>query len=73
MVGVARLGYQQTHNGEVPPLTLLFALSSLSLDPLPPASVIVDCLTIAAIGLGCDRLDVASWDEGYVFEFYGYS
>ena len=73
MVGVARLGYQQTQNGEVPPLTLLFALYSLSLDPLPPASVIADCLTIAAIDLGCDLLDMASWDEGYVFAFHRYS
>ena len=73
IVGVARLGNQQTQNREVPPLTLLFALDSLSLDPLPPASVIADCLTIAAIDLGCDLLDMASWDEGYVFEFHGYS
>ena len=73
MVGVARQGYHQTQNREVPPSTLHFALCSLSLDPLPSASIIADCLTIAAIDLGCDLLDMASWDEGYVFEFHGYS
>ena len=72
MVRVARLEYQRTQNREVPHWILRFALYSLSLDP-PLASIIADCLTVAAIGLGCDRLDVASWDEGYVFEFHGYS
>ena len=73
MVRVARLEYQWTQNREVPHWILRFALYSLSLDPPPPASIIADCLTIAAIDLGCDLLDMASWDEGYVFEFYGYS
>ena len=71
MVGFARLGYQRTQNREVPSLTLRFALYSLSLDPLPPASIIADCLTIAAIDMGCDLLDIASWDEGYVCGFHG--
>ena len=73
MVRVARWGYQQTQNREAPSSTLYFALYSLSLDPPPPASIIADCLTIAAIDLGCDLLDMASWDEGYVFGFHGYS
>ena len=73
MVGFARLGYQRTQNREVPFWTLRFALYSLSLDPPPPASIIADCLTIAAIDLGCDLLDMTSWDEGYVLGFHGYS
>ena len=73
MVGVARLGYQRTQNRKIPRWTLRFALYSLSLDSPPPVSVVADCLIIAAIDLGCNLLDMESWDEGYVFEFHGYS
>ena len=73
MVGVARLGYQRTQNREVPDLALHFALHSLSLDPLPPASVVANCLTIASIDLGCDLLNIASLSEGYVFGFHEHS
>ena len=73
MVGVARLGHQQMLSNKVPRWTLRFTLYSLSLDPPPPASIIADCLTIAAIDLGCDLSDIAPWDEGYVFGFHGYS
>ena len=38
---------------KVPRWTLRFAHYSLSLDPLPPASVVVDCLKIIAKDLGC--------------------
>ena len=73
IVEVLRLGYQQTQDRKVPRWTLRFTLYSLSLDPPPPVSVIADCLTIAAIDLGCDLLNMASWDEGYVFGFHRYS
>lgn len=48
--------YQRREGWEkkVPRWILRFALHSLSLDPLPPASVIIDCLSIIAIDLGCD-------------------
>ena len=73
MIGVSQLGYRQTQNRKIPRWTLRFALYSLSLDPPPPASVIANCLTIVAIDLGCNLLDIASWYEGYVFGFHGYS
>jgi len=39
---------------EVPRWILCFALNSLSLDPPPPVSIIVDSLLTIAIDLGCD-------------------
>ena len=39
--------------GKVPRWLLGFALHSLSRDPLPPTSVVVSCLSIVAIDLGC--------------------
>ena len=53
----AQIGYQQTEHRKVPRWTLRFALHSLSLDPLPPISVVADCLSIVAIDLGCDITD----------------
>jgi hypothetical protein len=38
----------------VPPLCLSFALHYLSQDPLPPPSIIADCLMIIAVDLGCN-------------------
>jgi len=43
--------------GKVPRWILHFVLYSLSLDPLPPTSVIVNCLSMIAIDLGCDVLE----------------
>jgi len=34
-----------------------FVLRFLSQDPLPPTSVVLDCLTIVATGLGCNVSD----------------
>ena len=53
---LARSEYQKGGRGEekVPRWILRFALHSLSLDPLPSTSVVVDCLSIVAIDLGCD-------------------
>ena len=50
----AQVEYQQAEHRKVPRWILRFALHSLSLDPLPPTSVIADCLSIIAIDLGCD-------------------
>ena len=52
MAGIAQAKYQW--NQKIPRRFLLFALDSLSRDPLPPMSVIADCLSIIAIDLGCD-------------------
>ena len=54
MAEIAQLKYQQTQHRKVPCWILRFALHSLSLEPLPPVSVISSCLSIVAINLGCD-------------------
>ena len=55
---LARLALSEYQRRErhkkVPRWILRSALRSLSLDPPPPASVIVNCLSIIAIDLGCD-------------------
>ena len=53
----AQIEYQQTQHRKVPCWILHFALHSLSLDPLPPTSVVANCLLIIAIDLGCDVVD----------------
>ena len=57
----AQAKYRQER--EVPESTLNFALDSMFLDPLPPASVVVHCLKVIAIALGCDVSSVLSCDE----------
>ena len=54
LLKLAQFGYQRMGQAKVPRLILRFALHSLSLDPLPPAPVIVDCLSIIAVDLDCD-------------------
>jgi len=58
-------GYQRTQKTKAPRLTLRFALHTLSLDPLPPTSIVADCLSIIAIDLGCDvsNTGAATTDE----------
>lgn len=53
---LAQSEYQRREGWEkkVPRWILRFVLHSLSLDPPPPTPVIVDCLSIIAIDLGCD-------------------
>lgn len=41
------------HQKKVPRWILRFALHHLSQDPLPPTSIVIDCLLIIAIDLGC--------------------
>ena len=45
---------------KVPRWLLRFALHSLSRSPLPPTSVVINCLSIIAIDLGCDSLTTAT-------------
>ena len=67
---LAQSEYQRREGWEkkVPRWMLRFVLHSLSLDPLPPAPVIADCLSIIAIDLGCDIPNIKSpiSDERYV-------
>ena len=62
----AQAGYQRMRREKVPRWTLRFAFDSLSLDPLPPPSVVADCLKIIAIDLGCDVSDIRTLDDRYV-------
>jgi len=68
LLKLAQFGYQRMGQAKVPRLILRFALHSLSLDPLPPAPVIADCLSIIAVDLGCDISDTGAMtlDERYV-------
>jgi len=50
----AQVEYQRSQHQKVPRWILCFTLCSLSMHPLPPTSVIADCLSIIAIDLGCD-------------------
>jgi len=54
LVKLAQFEYKRPQQMKVPRLTLRFALRSLSLDPPPPTPVVVDCLSIIAVDLGCD-------------------
>ena len=66
----AQSEYQKREGWEkkVPRWILRFVLHSLSLDPLPPTPVIVYCLSIIAIDLGCDVSSIRTVisDERYV-------
>ena len=55
---LARFKYQRSQPAKVPRWLLHFALHSLSRDPLPPASVVTNSLSIIAIDLGCDVPDI---------------
>jgi len=53
LAGLAQFEYQRRQHEKVPRWLLRFALHFLSQDPLPPTSVIADCLSIIAIDLDC--------------------
>jgi len=48
---------------KVPRWILRFALHHLSKNPLPPTSIVIDCLSIIAIDLGCTVLNITTPDE----------
>jgi len=63
MAGAFEVGYRGTQHQRVPRRILSFTLYSLSLDPLPPMSVIANCLSIIAIDLGCDMSSTGAPSE----------
>ena len=63
---LARFEYQRRGHEKVPRWLLRFAFHSLSQDPLPPTSAVVDCLLIIAIDLGCHVSNATISDEKYV-------
>jgi len=63
------VAYQaRKRQNKVPRWVLRFVLHSLSSDPLPSTSVIMNCLSIIAIDLGCDvsTARTTTLDERYV-------
>ena len=64
---LARFENWRRGGAKVPRWLLGFALHSLSQDPLPPASVVVNCLSIIAIDLGCDVPKTVVPDIRYVY------
>ena len=63
---IARFGHQWQGREKVPCWLLRFVLHSTSQSPRPPTSVVVDCLSIIAIDLGCDPSNTTALDERYV-------
>jgi len=59
---VAQFKYQNGDHGnqKVPRWLIRFAFRFLSQDPLPPTSVVTDCLTIVATDLGCNVSGISS-------------
>lgn len=62
---LAQAEYQREQ--AVPEWILGFAFDSLSLDPPPQASIVVDCLKVIAIDLGCDISNVIALDKRYMW------
>ena len=64
---LSRSEYQR--KGELPDRILSCVVDFLSRDPLPPTSVVADCLSIIAIDLGCDisRTRIAISDGRYIY------
>jgi hypothetical protein len=60
---IAWFKYPRKRREKVPRWLLRFALHSLSQHPLPPTSVVVDCLSIVAIDLGHNPLNTAALGE----------
>ena len=62
-VEAAQEEFLQTQCRKVPRWILRFVLHSLALDPLPPAPVVADCLTIIAIDLGCQVSNITALED----------
>ena len=66
IVAIARAEYHRTGDREVPRRFLQFVVDTLSMDPPPPVPVVVDCLEIVAIDLGCDLSNVTTSTDRYI-------
>ena len=66
---VAQFKYRSGDDGnrKVPRWLIRFAFRFLSRDPLPPAEVVVDCLTIIATDLGCDVSSIHTNTSNMIF------
>ena len=63
LIQLAQFEYQRKQ--KVPRWILRYGFHLLSQDPLPPPSVVADCLSIVAMDLGCAVSNVATLDERY--------
>ena len=65
---IAELAQAEYHQQQkVPDWILSIAFNYMSLNPLPPACVVVDCLKVIAIHLDCEISDSATLDERHTF------
>ena len=64
---LVQVAHKERHNGKVPRRILRFVVRSMSQDPPSSISVVINCLTIIAIDLGCDisEDDARNLDERY--------
>ena len=65
-IQLSRLEYQKKRHGKVPRWFLRFVLHHLCQDPLPPTPVVIDCLSVVVIDMGCTVSDTTTLDERYV-------
>ena len=65
LVQLAQFEYQRKERKKVPCWILRYGHHLLSLVPLPPVSVVADCLSIIAMDLGCAVSNATSLDERY--------
>ena len=66
LIGLAQFEYQRNQPQKVPRWILRYGCQLLSQDPLPPTSVIVDCLSVIAMDLGCTVTSGTTLGERYV-------
>ena len=64
---LAQFEYRRRGHRKVPRWLLRFAFHSLSLQPLPTTSVIIDCLSIIALDLGCGSSNTTTLHERCVY------
>jgi len=64
---LARFEHRRRGQRKVPRWLLRFAFHSLSQYPVPPTSIITDCLSIIAVDLGCNFSSIASSHERCVY------
>ena len=60
---IARFKYQSGGYEKVPRWLLRFTLHFLAQSPLPPTSVVINCLSIVALDLGYDSSNIVISDE----------
>ena len=65
LVQLAQFEYQRKQCRKVPRWILRYVFHLLSQDPLPPTSVVADCLSIIAMDLGCVVPTTTTSDERY--------